>query len=64
MYRLQNTLPSSRYSKKTYTQRQLSVLLLLKIYLSEDYQYNIAFREVMDSVSQKILIEEVLHLVL
>ena len=40
-----------------------SVLLLLKIYLSEDYQYNIAFSE--DGFShEKILIEEVLHLVL
>ena len=30
-------LYSSKYSKKTYTQHQLLVLLLLKEYLAEDY---------------------------
>ena len=31
-------LYSSKYSKKTYTQHQLLVLLLLKEYLAEDYR--------------------------
>jgi hypothetical protein len=54
-------LYSSKYSKKTYTQHQLLVLLLLKEYLSEDYRDTIELTEVMDSVRQKIHLNEIPH---
>jgi hypothetical protein len=54
-------LYSSKYSKKTYTQHQLLVLLLLKEYLSEDYRDTIELTAVMDSVRQKIHLKEVPH---
>jgi len=54
-------LYSSKYSKKTYTQHQLLVLLLLKEYLAEDYRDTIELTEIMDSVREKIQLKEVPH---
>ena len=54
-------LYSSKYSKKTYTQHQLLVLLLLKEYLAEDYRDIIELTEIMDSVREKIQLKEVPH---
>lgn len=54
-------LYSSKYSKKTYTQHQLLVLLLLKEYLAEDYRDTIELTEIMDSVRKKIQLKEVPH---
>jgi hypothetical protein len=54
-------LYSSKYSKKTYTQHQLLVLLLLKEYMSEDYRDNVELTEVMDSAREKIQLKEVPH---
>ena len=39
-------LYSSKYSKKTYTQHQLLILLLLKEYLSEDYRDTVELTEI------------------
>jgi hypothetical protein len=41
-------LYSSKFSRKTYTQHQLLVLLLLKEYLSEDYRDTVELAETMD----------------
>jgi len=54
-------LYSSKYSKKTYTQHQLLILLLLKEYLSEDYRDAVELTEVMDSLREKIQLDEVPH---
>jgi len=54
-------LYSSKYSKKTYTQHQLLILLLLKEYLSEDYRDTVELTEVMDSLREKIQLDEVPH---
>ncbi len=54
-------LYSSKYSKKTYTQHQLLILLLLKEYLAEDYRDTVELTEVMDTVKQKIQLKEVPH---
>lgn len=54
-------LYSSKYSKKTYTQHQLLVLLLLKEYLVEDYRDTIELTEIMYSIREKIQLEEVPH---
>jgi len=55
-------LYSSIYSKKTYTQHQFRVLLLLKEYLAEDYRDTIELTEDMNSVRQKIQLKEIPHL--
>jgi hypothetical protein len=52
---------SSKYSKKTYTQHQLLNLLLLKEYLSEDYRDTVELTAIMDSIRQKIKLDEVPH---
>jgi hypothetical protein len=52
-------LYSSKYSKKTYTQHQLLILLLLKEYLSEDYRDTVELTEIMDSLREKICLDEV-----
>lgn len=52
---------SSKFSRKTYTQHQLLVLLLLKEYLSEDYRDTIELAEIMDTLRQKIHLDEVPH---
>jgi hypothetical protein len=52
---------SSKFSKKTYTQHQLLILLLLKEYLSEDYRDTVELTEIMDSLREKIHLEEIPH---
>ena len=54
-------LYSSKYSKKTYTQLQLLILLLLREYLSEDYRNTVELTEIMDSLREKICRDEVPH---
>ena len=54
-------LYSSKYSKKTYTQHQLLILLLLKEYLAEDYRDIVELTEVMDTIRQKMQLKEVPH---
>jgi hypothetical protein len=52
---------SSKFSKRTYTQHQLLILLLLKEYLSEDYRDTSELAEIMDTLRQKIHLDEVPH---
>jgi len=52
---------SSKFSKRTYTQHQLLILLLLKEYLSEDYRDTVELTEVMDTIREKIQLNEVPH---
>jgi transposase len=52
---------SSKFSKRTYTQHQLLILLLLKEYLSEDYRDTIELTEIMDSLREKIHLKEIPH---
>ena len=54
-------LYSSKYSKKTHTQHQLLILLLLKEYLAEDYRDTIELTEIMDFFREKIQLKEVPH---
>jgi hypothetical protein len=54
-------LYSSKYSKKTYTQHQLLILLFLKEYLSDDYRDKVELTEIMDSLREKIHLDEVPH---
>jgi hypothetical protein len=50
---------SSKFSKKTFTQHQL--LILLKEYLSENYRDTVELTEIMDSLREKIHLDEVPH---
>ena len=52
---------SSKFSKRTYTQHQLLILLLLKEYLSEDYRDTVELTEIMESLREKIRLNEVPH---
>ena len=52
---------SSKFSKRTYTQHQLLILLLLKEYLSEDYRDAVELMEIMNSLREKIHLDEVPH---
>jgi transposase len=52
---------SSKFSRKTYTQHQLLTLLLLKEYLSEDYRDTMELTEIMESLREKIHLDEVPH---
>ena len=52
---------SSKFSPKTYTQHQLLILLLLKEYLSKDYRDTVELTEIMDSLGEKIRLDEVPH---
>ena len=52
---------SSKFSKKKYTQHQLLILLLLKEYLSEDYRDTVELAEIMDSLREKIHLDEIPH---
>jgi transposase len=52
---------SSKFSRKTYTQHQLLILLLLKEYLSEDYRDTVELTEIMDSLRERIHLDEVPH---
>ena len=54
-------LYSSKFSRKTYTQHQLLILLLLKEYLSEDYRDTVELTEIMDSLRETIHLDEVPH---
>jgi hypothetical protein len=54
-------LYSSEFSKKTYAQHQLLVPLLLKEYLAEDYLDIVELTEIMDSLKEKIRLDEVPH---
>jgi len=54
-------LYSSKYSKKTFTQHQLLVLLLLKEYLAEEYRDTIGLTEIMSTVREKIQLKDVPH---
>jgi hypothetical protein len=54
-------LYSSKYSKKTYSQHQLLILLFLKEYLAEDYRDTVELIQIMDTIKQKIHLKEVLH---
>jgi hypothetical protein len=52
---------SLKFSRKTYTQHQLLILLLLKEYLSEDYRDTVELTEIMDSLREKIHLDAVPH---
>ena len=52
---------SSKFSRKTYTQHQLLILLLLKEYLSEDYRDTTELAEIMDTFREKITLDKVPH---
>jgi len=54
-------LYSSKFSKKTYTQHQLLILLLLKEYLAEDYRDTVELTEIMDPIREKIHLDEIPH---
>lgn len=54
-------LYSSKYTKKTYTQHQLLILLLLKEYLAEYYRDTIELTDIMDSIGEKIQLRKVPH---
>ena len=54
-------LYSCKFSKRTYTQHQLLILLLLKEYLSEDYRDTVELIEIMDPLREKLHIDEVPH---
>jgi transposase len=52
---------SSKFSKRTYTQHQVLILLLLKEYLLEDYRDTVELTEIMDSLREKIHLREIPH---
>jgi len=54
-------LYSSKFSKKIYTQHQLLALLLLKEYLGEDYRNTVELTEIIDTLREKINLDEVPH---
>jgi hypothetical protein len=55
-------LYSSKFSKKTYTQHQLlTLLLLLKEYLAEDYRDTVELTEIIDPIREKIHLDEIPH---
>jgi transposase len=52
---------SSKFSKRTFTQHQLLTLLLLKEYLSEDYRDTVELIEIIESLREKIHLNDVPH---
>ncbi|HEU19002.1 MAG TPA: hypothetical protein ENO00_06390 [Deltaproteobacteria bacterium] len=54
-------LYSSRFSKKTYNQHQLMVIILFKDYLREDYRDTVELLAIMDSVREKQDLNTVPH---
>lgn len=54
-------LYSCKFSKKTYTQHQLLILLLLKEYLGENYRDTVELTEIMDSLRERINLDQVPH---
>ncbi len=54
-------LYSSKFSKKTYNQHQLLILILFKEYLSEDYRDTVDLLNLMNEIKQRINLESVPH---
>jgi hypothetical protein len=54
-------LYSSKFSKKTCNQFQLLILILLKDYRLEDYRDTVELTGIMDSLREKIHLDEVPH---
>jgi hypothetical protein len=54
-------LYSSKFSKKTYNQHQLLILILLKEYLSEDYRDTVELTDLMNEIKLKINLDSVPH---
>ena len=54
-------LYSSKFSKKTYNQHQLLILILLKGYLSEDYRDTVELVDLMNEIKQRINIDSLPH---
>jgi len=52
---------SSKFSKRTYTQHPLLILLLLKEYLSEDYRDTVELCEIMSTLKEQIHLGEIPH---
>jgi hypothetical protein len=52
---------SSKFSRKTYTQHQVLILLFLKEYLFEDYRDTVELTEIMDTHREKTQLDEVPH---
>ena len=52
---------SSKFSKKTYTQHQLLILILLKEYLSEDYRDTVELVDLMNEIKQRINLDSLPH---
>jgi hypothetical protein len=52
-------LYSSKFSRKTYTQYQLLVLLLLKEYLSEDYRDTVELPETIEVLMEIINLDDI-----
>ena len=51
----------SKFSKKLYPQHQILILLLLKEYLAENYRDTVEHSEIMDTLLEKIHLDEVPH---
>ena len=54
-------LYSSKFSKKTYNQHQLLILILLKEYLSEDYRDTVDLVDLMNEIKKKINLDSIPH---
>jgi hypothetical protein len=54
-------LYSSKFSKKTYNQHQLLILILLKEYLSEDYRDTVELVDLMNDIKQRINLDSIPH---
>jgi hypothetical protein len=54
-------LYSSKFSKKTYNQHQLLILILLKEYLSKDYRDTVDLVDLMNEIKQKINLDSIPH---
>jgi len=54
-------LYSCKYSKKTYNQHQLLLLILLKEYIGEDYRDTVELMDLMNEIKGRIQLNEVPH---
>jgi hypothetical protein len=54
-------LYSSKFSKKTYNQHQLLILILLKEYLSDDYRDTVDLVDLMNEIKQRINLDSMPH---
>jgi hypothetical protein len=52
------TIYSYKFSKKTYNQHQLLVLLLLKEYLETDYREFVEIVELMNSIKEELDLDQ------